>query len=128
MERLAWGSVWIDSGLVFTREDGAPLHPDTFSKMFTNLAMPAGVRTIRLHHIRHGYASMALKAGTHPKVVQQRLGHSSILVTRGIYSMSWMSSMIKRRACCRGQWSAERRAQEPGLNSDRRINGVPAQR
>jgi integrase len=85
-ERLAWGPAWTDSGLVFTREDGAPLHPDTFSKLFTKLAEAAGVRQIRLHDVRHGYATMALKAGTHPKVVQQRLGHSSIMVTMDIYS------------------------------------------
>jgi integrase len=46
----------------------------------------AGVRRIRLHDVRHGYATLALKAGTHPKVVQQRLGHSSIMVTLDIYS------------------------------------------
>jgi integrase len=45
-----------------------------------------GVRRIRLHDVRHGYATLALKAGTHPKVVQQRLGHSSIMVTLDIYS------------------------------------------
>jgi integrase len=85
-ERLAWGSAWTDSGLVFTREDGVLLHPDTFSKMFRKLSEAAGVRPIRLHDVRHGYATLALKAGTHPKVVQQRLGHSSIMVTLDIYS------------------------------------------
>jgi integrase len=67
---------------VFTRENGVLLHPDAFSKMFTKLSEAAGVRRIRLH----GYATLALKAGTHPKVVQQRLGHSSIMVTLDIYS------------------------------------------
>jgi integrase len=69
-----------------TREDGVPLHPDTFSKMFVRLSAEAGVRPIRLHDVRHGYATLALLDGQHPKVVQQRLGHSSIMVTLDIYS------------------------------------------
>ena len=40
---------------------------------------------IRLHDLRHGWATMALSAGVHPKVVQ-RLGHSSITVTLDVYS------------------------------------------
>jgi integrase len=41
---------------------------------------------VRLHDLRHGWATMALKAGVHPKVVQERLGHSNIGVTLNIYS------------------------------------------
>lgn len=41
---------------------------------------------IRLHDLRHGWATMALAAGVHPKVVQERLGHSSISITLDTYS------------------------------------------
>jgi integrase len=46
----------------------------------------AGVPKIRLYDLRHTYATLALQARVHPKVVQERLGHSSISVTLDTYS------------------------------------------
>lgn len=45
-----------------------------------------GLHGIRLHDARHTHASLMLKQGVHPKIVQERLGHSSIQVTLDIYS------------------------------------------
>ena len=85
-ERLAWGAAWIDSGFVFVRENGEPLHPETITSTFASLATGAGVPRIRLHDLRHTSASLALAAGIHPKVVSERLGHSSIAITLDLYS------------------------------------------
>ena len=41
---------------------------------------------IRLHDLRHTMATTALRAGIHPKVVQERLGHSSVALTLDTYS------------------------------------------
>ncbi len=41
---------------------------------------------IRFHDLRHTCATLLLEAGVHPKVVQERLGHSSIAITLDIYS------------------------------------------
>jgi integrase len=41
---------------------------------------------IRLHDLRHSYATLALKAGVHPKVVSERLGHSTIAITLDLHS------------------------------------------
>lgn len=41
---------------------------------------------IRLHDLRHTHATLALEAGVHPKIVQERLGHSSISITLDLYS------------------------------------------
>lgn len=38
------------------------------------------------HDLRHTWATLALKAGVHPKVVSDRLGHSTISITLDIYS------------------------------------------
>ena len=46
----------------------------------------AGQKGIRLHDARHTHASLMLKQGVHPKIVQERLGHASIQVTLDIYS------------------------------------------
>lgn len=85
-ERLAWGPAWTDTGHVFTREDGEPLHPDRVSKLFEKAVQAAGVPRIRLHDLRHTSATLALAAGIHPKIVQERLGHATISQTLDTYS------------------------------------------
>jgi integrase len=44
------------------------------------------VPVIRFHDLRHTWASLALRGGESPKVVQERLGHRSIQITLDIYS------------------------------------------
>jgi integrase len=80
------GQVLKDSDQVFTYADGKPFLPNTVSHVFEKLVKRAGVRHIRLHDLRHSHASIMLEKGIHPKVVQERLGHSSIQVTLDIYS------------------------------------------
>lgn len=45
-----------------------------------------GLPPVRLHDLRHGWATMPLQAGVHPKVVQERLGHANIGITLDTYS------------------------------------------
>jgi integrase len=85
-ERLAWGPSWEDIGLVFTREDGTLINPQTLSAAFKRHVKAAGLPTIRLHDLRHSYATAALSAGIHAKVVSDRLGHSSVGITLDVYS------------------------------------------
>ena len=60
--------------------------PEAASKRFDRRAARDGLPHIGVHGLRHSWATLALRAGVHPKVVQERLGHSSITVTLGIYS------------------------------------------
>jgi integrase len=85
-ERLAVGPRWEDSGLVFTWPDGRPLHPERFSRWFEQHARAAGLPKIRLHDVRHSYATAALAAGIPAKVVSERLGHANIAITMDTYS------------------------------------------
>jgi integrase len=85
-ERLAWGPAYVDADLVFCREDGTPLEPRTFSRMFARHVAAAALPRIRLHDLRHTWASLALGAGVHPKIVSERLGHASIAITLDVYS------------------------------------------
>jgi integrase len=41
---------------------------------------------VTLHGLRHSHASHLLASNIHPKIVQERLGHSSIAITMDIYS------------------------------------------
>ncbi len=85
-ERLAVGPAWQDSGLVFTWPDGRPIHPERFSKWFEQRARTAGLSKIRLHDLRHSYATAALAAGIPAKIVSERLGHANIAITMDTYS------------------------------------------
>ena len=85
-ERLAWGPVWQDVGLVFTREDGRHIDPYWPTHALHRLAREAGLPRIRFHDLRHSYATAALAAGISPKVVSDRLGHATISLTLDTYS------------------------------------------
>jgi integrase len=81
-----WQAAWIGSGYVFTRENGEPWHPDRITKLFNAAVKATGLPVIRLHDLRHSYATLALRAGVHPKVVQESLGHATIAMTMDTYS------------------------------------------
>lgn len=86
-ERMAWPGEWGNGDdLVFTHEDGSPLHPDSITKRCKRLVADAGLPWVKLHGLRHGHATAMLQAGVHLKVVQERLGHSSIAITGDVYS------------------------------------------
>jgi integrase len=85
-ERLAYGQAWVDTGLVFTREDGSRLVPEHVSRHFEKLVRRAGLPPVRLHDLRHGAATLALASGANLKVVSEMLGHSSIGITANTYT------------------------------------------
>lgn len=86
LERALMGDAYEDSDLVFCLEDGAPVHPDSFSDFFQRHAKAAKLPRIRFHDLRHTHATLALAAGVHPKVVSERLGHASVTITLDTYS------------------------------------------
>jgi integrase len=70
---------------VFAAEDGTMLHPEWMTKEFMRRAKATGLPTIRLHDLRHSYASSALAAGVPIEVLSKRLGHSRISITQDLY-------------------------------------------
>jgi len=80
------GNPLTDEDFVFSWPDGRPLDPDVVTKAFHRIAGKAGLTNIRLHDLRHTHATLMLKAGVHPKVVSERLGHANIGITLDIYS------------------------------------------
>ncbi|MFC5821018.1 tyrosine-type recombinase/integrase [Nonomuraea harbinensis] len=85
-ERAAFGPSWIDTGRMFTWEDGSELTPDWVSEHFWRLVFAAGLPPIRLHDLRHGAATLSLAAGTDMKYVSAMLRHSSIGITSDVYT------------------------------------------
>ncbi len=86
-ERIAWGEAWQDTGYVFTAENGVPLRPDWLLHRFTALGDECELPRIGgFHGLRHSFATLALAANVHPKVVQEILGHSNVGITLDLYS------------------------------------------
>lgn len=74
-------------GLVFCQPHGKPLHAHNIVRRdFRRVMKRAGVPRIRFHDLRHCHATLLLQRGVHPKVVQERLGHSTISMTLDTYS------------------------------------------
>ncbi|HVV76327.1 MAG TPA: tyrosine-type recombinase/integrase [Mycobacteriales bacterium] len=84
-EARGWGESWAESGYVFVREDGAPLHPESISQRFDRLIAKHKLSRIRLHDCRHTAASLMLEDGTPVKVAAEMLGHSNPNVTQATY-------------------------------------------
>jgi integrase len=72
--------------LVFPSEDGSYLNEARFrNTKFYPARRKAGVPTLRIHDLRHNYASYMLARGTPPSKLQQWMGHHSIQVTVDLY-------------------------------------------
>lgn len=79
--RLEVGDQWVDSGLVFTMDNGAPIDPGVDYRRWRRLLADAGVRHYRLHDARHSAGTMMLAQGIDVRVVMATLGHSSLAIT-----------------------------------------------
>jgi integrase len=85
-ERAAFGAGYDTSHTKLMRyEDGRRLHADTVTRRFNRLVDLAGLRRIRLHDVRHTYATLALDSGVHAKILSDRIGHAHEGITVQIY-------------------------------------------
>ena len=80
------GADYAEHDLVFARAEGGPRHPDRTAAAFREAVARLGLPAIRLHDLRHTWVTLALEAGVHPKVVQERLGHANVSITLDLYS------------------------------------------
>jgi integrase len=84
-DQLAWGRDWMDTDLVFTREDGTAVPGPWVSTRFETLAYRAGLPPVRFHDLRHGAASLAKAAGLDSKYIAALLGHARSSFTDDVY-------------------------------------------
>ena len=71
---------------MFTTATGKPVAPDRMTRLFAKLVAASGLPPVTLHGLRHGAATLALAAGTDLKVVQDQLGHSTVVLTADTYT------------------------------------------
>ncbi|MEV0257763.1 tyrosine-type recombinase/integrase [Streptomyces sp. NPDC050732] len=96
-KRQEWGDDYVESGRVWTHENGEALHPDWISRRFTRLVELSGLPPVRLHDLRHLAATLSLLAKNDIKVVQEKLGHSSRQITSDTYT-SVLPEMMRAEA------------------------------
>jgi integrase len=84
--RLKRGSTWEEHDLVFCNTYGKYIDSASLRYTFRNILREAGLPPMRFHDLRHSAATLLLAMGVHAKVVQELLGHSTIVTTLNIYS------------------------------------------
>lgn len=96
--RMAWGQGYDERGFVCAWEDGRPFDNDWLSKEWRNIIKADAKRAekeksdryfpdgVRFHDLRHTHASILLSQGLNLKIVQERLGHDSIVTTGDTYA------------------------------------------
>lgn len=77
---------WNDKCKLFLSANGKPMYPTTLGKILKKTAQKCDVPILNWHSLRHTCASLLIALNVHPKVIQDRLGHSSLSVTMDIYS------------------------------------------
>jgi integrase len=85
-ERQLAGEKWEENDLIFPNWNGKPQHQRYVYQDFKDTLKKTGLPDIRFHDLRHTAATLMLQQGIHPKVVQERLGHSDISMTLNTYS------------------------------------------
>ena len=85
-ERLLAGSVWVETGLVFTTRVGTGLESGRVTKHLQRILSRHGLPRLRFHDLRHSAASLLLAQGVASRVVMEVLGHSRIGVTMDLYT------------------------------------------
>ncbi|MBX4271986.1 site-specific integrase [Clostridium estertheticum] len=88
--KLLLGSEYKDHNLMYSQADGSPYDPEYISRHFlrtmTKLSVELEIPRIRFHDLRHTHATLLLSRNINPKIVSERLGHSSISITLDTYS------------------------------------------
>jgi integrase len=85
-EKDANPTMYVDLDLVNCTKIGTPCKPRDLDKVWNRLQFQSGLKRIKFHALRHTHASLLLMINEHPKVVSERLGHSSIQITLDLYS------------------------------------------
>jgi integrase len=85
-ERIGAGPAYQENDWVCCMEDGRPWLPSSLTHAFTSHLSALDLAKVRFHDLGHSHASHLLRQGVHPKVVSERLGHSTVGITLDVYS------------------------------------------
>lgn len=86
IERMKYRGVYKEHNMVFAQESGEYVFPSAANILFLRFIRQTDLPRIRFHDLRHTHATILLQMGINPKVVADRLGHSSVKITLDTYS------------------------------------------
>ncbi len=84
--KLKNGDRWVNTGYVFTRDNGEMMNPDNITQWIGDFSKRAGLPHIRPHKFRHTMASLMIANHVNIVTVSKRLGHAKVSTTSDIYS------------------------------------------
>ncbi len=84
--KKTWGDKWVETGHVFTKEQGGPLHPTTINAILKEFAERHDLPHINPHAFRHTQASILFFNRVDAVSISRRLGHANVSTTTDIYS------------------------------------------
>lgn len=85
-QRLILADRWIDTGKVFTQENGNPIHPDSITSWVNKFTNKHDLPKFSPHSLRHTNATLLIMSGVPVKAVSSRLGHADQNITNAVYS------------------------------------------
>ena len=109
-EKQLLGKEYNDHGYVFANADGTRIYPDMVNAWLEKALARLGLPRYTPHEMRHTFASRMIRAGTHPKVLQELLGHSTIKMTMDTYGHLFPG--MKREAVMKAPAVSKARARD----------------
>lgn len=85
-DRLKWGAAWVDTGKVFTEEDGSWPYPEKASEAFRHTSKAAGLPPINLRDLRHVAATLMHAGGADVFAIKETLRHSTRTLASDTYT------------------------------------------
>jgi integrase len=84
-DQVKAAEAWQDSGLIFTTMIGTPVEPRNLDREWDAVRKRVGLSWVRLHDLRHAYATFLLAEGIEPRTVMELMGHSTLRLTMELY-------------------------------------------
>lgn len=85
-EKMRLGDIWENSNRVFTSITGGNMHPNTPSKILSNIIKQNNLKYISFHGLRHTSISLQIASGIQAQIISKRAGHANLSTTHKIYS------------------------------------------
>jgi integrase len=118
-ERAAAGRSWQDFGLVFPSTIGTPMEPRNVNRWFDELRLRAGLPWLRLHDLRHAFATFLRRdSGSDLTLIKETMGHSQISITADLYTHVLLPAQIEASATLDTALFGERDEEDPDDDED----------
>ena len=84
--KIRHADIWQDTGFVFTKDNGTPMHPDSITDWLNKFSHGDDLPHINPHAFRHTMASLLIASGIDPVTTATELGHADANITQAIYA------------------------------------------